>query len=402
VNDVRERRAAAPARSLAGAGATLAFASAVVVAIEFIVIGLLPAMARDLGLSVVDTGRFVTWFALSSAILGPLLTIATSRMEPRPVLVAVLLVFGLGNLVATLVPSYAVIAAVRVVQGAALPVLISIGNAAVADLAGPGREGRAIALVNAGVVVGVVLAMPAGVVLADHWGWSTSFVVLAVLAVIAAILIGAAFPRLRNSRLASMKAQATILKQPVFQSHLLLSALLFTAMFTAYTYLAAFLETVAGFAGRDVALALMGFGVAGLLGNWIAGRAVDRAPTAATADAAIALALATAAVSLLGERPMLLLPLLGFWGAAHAAAFVLCQVRVMLAGASAPAFASSLNISACNLGIAFGAVAGGWIVERNGIGTIGFGSAVLAVGALVVAVLIGASPAARRGSACAE
>jgi predicted MFS family arabinose efflux permease len=198
-----------------------------------------------------------------------------------------------------------------------------------------------------------------------------------------------------------MKAQATILGQSMFQGHLLLSALLFTAMFTAYTYLAAFLETVAGFGGRDVALALMGFGVAGLLGNWIAGRAVDRAPTAATAGAAIALALATAAVSLFGDRPMLLLPLLGVWGAAHAAAFVLCQVRVMLAGASAPAFASSLNISACNLGIAVGAVAGGWIVERSGIGAIGFGSAVLAVGALVLAGLIGAlRPSGRRLGAC--
>jgi MFS transporter, DHA1 family, inner membrane transport protein len=184
-----------------------------------------------------------------------------------------------------------------------------------------------------------------------------------------------------------------IVRQPLFQVHLLLSAVLFTAMFTAYTYLPAFLETAAGFDGRGVALALAGFGAAGLFGNWIAGRVVDRGPTAATAGVAVTLILATTAVALAGGTLRLLLPLLAFWGAAHTAAFVLCQVRVMLAGKSAPAFASSLNISACNVGIAAGAVAGGWIVECCGIESIGVGSAGLAALALIIAVLVKEKPA---------
>jgi MFS transporter, DHA1 family, inner membrane transport protein len=376
------------ARSLTGAITMLAFATAVIVATEFIVVGLLPMIARDLDVSLAETGLFVTWFALSSAILGPILTIVAGRLEPRTVLVAALLVFGFGNLVVALVPNYTAITAVRAVQGAALPVFVSIANAAVVRLAGPGREGRAIALVNIGVVAGLVLAVPAGVVLADHSGWSTSFVGLAILAIIATANIGTAFPRLGNTGLASIMAQAMILRQPLFLAHLLLSAVLFTAMFAAYTYLAAFLEIVAGFDGRDVALALVGFGVAGLFGNWVAGRVVDRGPTTATAGVAVALILATTAVALAGGALRLLLPLLALWGAAHTAAFVLCQVRVMLAGASAPAFASSLNISACNVGIAAGAIAGGWIIERYGIESIGFGSAGLAALTLIIAVLV--------------
>jgi hypothetical protein len=100
------RAEALPARSLTRAIVMLAYATAVIVATEFIVVGLLPMMARDLEVSLAEAGLFVTWFALASAILGPILTIAVSRIEPRSVLVAALLAFGFGNLVATLVPNY--------------------------------------------------------------------------------------------------------------------------------------------------------------------------------------------------------------------------------------------------------------------------------------------------------
>jgi predicted MFS family arabinose efflux permease len=375
----------AAARSLAGPAAMVAFATAVVVTTEFIVVGLLPEMARDLDVSVVEAGRFVSWFALASALLGPPLTIVASRMEPRRVVALGLWAFALGNFAAALAPGYALILAVRVVQGAALPALVSVGSVAIARLAGPGQEGRAVALVYLGVVVALVLAVPGGVVLAEHGGWRTSFLCLALLAAIAAAILGAAFPRLGTSGPTSIAAQARIMRRPMLQAHLGLSALLFAAMFAAYSYLAAFLETVAGSDGGRIAAALMGFGIAGVLGNWIAGRVVDRGPTAASAGVAFVLMLAMAAVSLAGGGP-LLLPLLAVWGAAHTAAFLLCQVRVMLAAPIAPAFASSLNIAACNLGIAAGAEAGGWIVGQHGIGAVGYGGGALAGLALAMAL----------------
>jgi MFS transporter, DHA1 family, inner membrane transport protein len=381
------------APSLAAPAVMLAFATAVVVTTEFIVVGLLPEMARDLDISIVEAGRFVSWFALASAILGPPLTIVASSMEPRRVLAAVLLAFALGNFAATLEPSYAVIVVVRVIQGAALPVLVSIGSAAIAELAGRGREGQAVAHVYIGVAVAIVLAVPAGVVLAEYGGWIMSFISLAVLAAVATAVLGTAFPRLETSGLASMNAQAMILRRPAVLIHLLLSAILFTAMFAAYTYLAALLEAIAGFDGRRIAGALMGFGIAGLLGNWMAGRVADRGATAATVKVASVLMLAMGTVSLVGGRLMLLLPLLAVWGAAHTAAFLLCQVRVMLVAPNAPAFASSLNISAGNVGIAAGAVVGGWIVDHYGIGAAGFGGAALAACALAIAVAIDQSAA---------
>lgn len=382
------RSAAAPPRSLTGAAVMLAFATAAVVTTEFIVVGLLPEMARDLGVTVAAAGWFVTWFALASALFGPPLTVVASRLSPRAVLAAILLVFALGNLVVTLAPSYPAIVAVRIAQGATLPVLVSIGSASIARMAGPGREGRAVGLVYLGVAIALVVAVPAGVALADVSGWALSFAVLAILAFLGALILGMSFPRVETPGATSMKAQAAILRQPQVQVHLLLSAVIFAGMFASYSYLAAFLETVAGFDGGRIAAALTGFGLAGLLGNWLAGRVIDRGPTVATAGVAIILMLAMSAASLVGDKLVLLLPLLAVWGAAHTAAFLLCQVRVMLIASAAPAFASSLNISACNLGIAVGAIAGGWVVDGLGVGMIGLGGGALSACALVIAVAI--------------
>lgn len=378
--------------SASAAAAMTAFACAVVVTTEFVVIGLLPALMRDLAITAAEAGRLVSGFALASAILGPPLTMAADRLAPHRVLAATLAVFAAGSLATALAPDYAVALTARLAQGAALPVLVSVGSVAVADLAGPGGEGRAVAAVYMGVATAMVIAIPGGVLVADVAGWPACFLALAALAAVGAGVLGTRFPRPGEPSRAASKAQrvaqALILGQSAVLAHLLLSALLFTAMFTAYSYLAAFLETTAGFDGTAIAAALMGFGASGLLGNWIAGRVAGSGPTAATAGVALALALAMAAASLTGGATALLLPLLVLWGAAHTAAFVLCQLRVMRAAPTAPAFAAALNISACNLGIAAGAVIGGWVTARHGIAAIGFAGAALAAGTLITAVAI--------------
>lgn len=137
--------------------------------------------------------------------------------------------------------------------------------------------------------------------------------------------------------------------------HLLLSCILFAGMFAGYTYIAAMLSALANLDAATIGWAPMGIGFAGVFGNWLAGRVVDRDPLAATAWVAFALAFAMAAVAPAGQSLSGLLGLaVGLWGAAHMAAFVTSQVRVMRAGGEAAAFAISLNISVCNLGIGLG------------------------------------------------
>jgi predicted MFS family arabinose efflux permease len=274
--------------------------------------------------------------------------------------------------------------AMRIFEGATLPVMISVGSAALAQLAGPGREGRAVALLYVGVVAAFALFVPIGVLVAERAGWAASFFGLAALAASAALLLALVFPQLPLTAPVSLRSQTRILRRIGILAHLLLSALLIAATFAAYTYLAAWLEIIAGYDSRNIAAMLTGFGVMGVAGNWIAGRLADHDPARAGIVVALVLAAVLAAVSLIGGNPWIFMPVLLVWGMTQAAVLLLCQVRTMQAAPEAPAFAASLNLSAGNLGIAAGAALGGWVVSNLGIGWIGAAGAVLAVAALAL------------------
>jgi DHA1 family inner membrane transport protein len=374
-------------RELRRALVLLTVASAIVVATEFIVAGLLPVLARDLQISLSAAGSLVGAFALSAAIAGPALTLAATAMAPRTVLGGSLLVFAAGNLLAVAVPSYGMLLGVRIIQGALLPVFVSIGTATVSALSTPERRARALALANTGFVIGTIVAVPAGVALAAGGAWWPAFVALALLGLVAAGLIATSFPVAGVARDRTLGRQAVLLREPLFVSHLSLSVATFASMFASYTYLAAWLEQVAGLDVNGVAVALAGFGGAGLIGQGIATFLAERAALRATLLVVLTVALTGVGLSFARETPWLLAALLGVWGAAHTAAVTLCQVRVTLAGGRAPAFAMAMNISSANLGIALGAIFGGWVVARAGVNAIGWGAASLVIVVAAVAWL---------------
>ena len=372
----------------------LAFTMFVIVTTEFVVVGLLPAMAKDLNLSLAEAGWFVTWFALAAALLGPPLTMLAGRCDPRHVLITAAIVFAAGNLAIALAPHYSIVVAVRLLQGCALPAAASVAVVAAARLVGVEREGWAVSRVNIGVVTATVLGVPAGAIAADYAGWPASFAGLALLGLLSAGLIAAWFPRMEIAKQPSMLTEISLLWRPGFQMHLLLSCILFAGMFAGYTYIAALLGAEANLDGTTLGWALMGFGLAGAFGNWIAGRVVDRDPLAATVWVTFVLAFAMAVVAPVGESLSSLLGLvIGLWGAAHMAAFVISQVRVMKAGREAAAFALSLNISVCNLGIGLGATLGGQIVDHYGVGAVGYVGAATATAALFMTVVMKAARA---------
>lgn len=355
----------------------LALATTIIVATEFIVVGLLPVLAADLDVSLSKAGHLVGAFAFSAAILGPPLTLVAARLPPSYVMAATLLLFGVGNLVAVLSPTYPTLLTVRVIQGAALPLFISVGTATITILAPAAQRGRMLALANIGFTLGLVVALPAGVALADQGRWSISFVTLALLSVAAAALTLVAFPRVSLRNAPTIKGQAGLLLRLRFVSHLLLSVTAFAAMFASYTYLTAWLEGHAGLESHAIAPILVFFGAAGLIGNMAVAALADRDPIGCTMISLFAGAVGMIGASLVAGQSLSFYLLLGLWGVAHTAAVTACQVRVTLAGSDAPAFAMAMNISSANLGIALGALAGGLVVDRWGIAAIGWGTAVL-------------------------
>ncbi|TRW14468.1 MFS transporter [Glacieibacterium frigidum] len=373
----------------------LAPAITIVVATEFIVVGLLPLVSQEMHLPLAKAGQLVGWWAFSAAVAGPFVTLVVSRQSPHLTLIATLILFAIGNAIIAVTTSFDVMLLIRIIQGAMLPAFVSVGASVVTRLAPPAERGKGLARANIGFVLGVLLALPAGVALAQGGDWRLSFVVLAVASLPMAALIAIFFPAIPQGEAPSIPSQIGLLRRSTFLANLALSVLLFAAMFAAYTYLGAWMEGALGLSVWSVTLTLFLFGVAGLVGNVVAARIADGAPLRATAIAILMLVASINLAALVQGSIFLAAIPLALWGISHTASVTLSQVRVTLAGNEAPAFAMTMNISAANLGIAIGAFGGGWLIDQEGVGAIGLAPIGFAVFAIPLTVFIGRNVARR-------
>lgn len=389
----------APAKGGAASIAILAVAAFVIVTTEFLIVGLLPALARDLGISVAGAGQLVTLFAVVVMVCGPFLTAWLAHIDRKRLFIAILVLFAAANGLAAVAPNIWVLAIARLVPALALPVFWGTASETAGQIAGPEKSGRAVSTVYLGISAAMLFGIPIGTLASDVIGWRGAFALLAVLSLVIAVLIAISMPAVRATAPVAMSAQVRILKSPFFLANVALSILVFTAMFTGYTYLAEMLEKSAGIAPAQVGWWLMGFGAVGLVGNWLGGLWVDRKPLATTALFSVVLALGMAATMALANTGIGFAVALGVWGIANTALYPICQIRVMKAASGAQALAGTINVSAANGGIALGALIGGVGISSWGAGNIGYLSAAIALLAVLAVVLIGklasAAPATR-------
>ena len=367
----------------------LAVAAFVIVTTEFLMVGLLPALSRDLGISVSTAGQLVTLFAVVVMVFGPILTASLSHIPRRRMFVGVLLLFAASNAVAALAPNLWVLAIARIVPALALPVFWGTASDTAARIAGPERAGRAVSKVYLGISGAMLFGIPLGTVAGDLIGWRGAFWLLAGLSLLVAVLLLKTMPAMAAGERVSLAEQARILKNGRFLANVALSVVVFTAMFTGYTYLAQTLEVIAHVPPAQVGWWLMGFGAVGLVGNWLGGLWVDKAPLVATAVFGLLLGAGMCATVLLASSAIGLVVSLAVWGVANTALYPICQIRVMKSAADAQALAGTINVSAANAGIAFGAMAGGAAIPLWGIQSVSLLGAAIAVLAAVLAAWVG-------------
>ncbi len=261
---------------------------------------------------------------------------------------------------AALAPNIWVMAVARLLPALGLPVFWALASETAVDIVGPDYAGRAIEKIGFGIVCATVFGIPVGTLIGDAWGWRMAFALLAGVALIKALLLWFYLPATRlHLEQVSLRSQFGILRRPLMLGHILLSILIFSGMFTAYTYLADILERLAGFNGTVVGWCLMAFGAVGLIGNALGGRMVDRQPLIASMlFCAFMIPALVAVMPNINSWPGLAAAL-GIWGITQAALFLVSHVRLMKVAPQAPAFAASLNIAGANLGIGLGAMIGG-------------------------------------------
>ena len=352
---------------------------------EMLVVGLLDLIATDLAVSVPSAGALVTANALGLAIGGPLLTLLTTRLDRRSVLLCAMTVFVVANLLPALVAGYPVFLAARVVIGAAQGLFTAAAFTTATALVSPERAGRAMAMVISGFATASAFGLPLGTLLGQAVGWRGSFAAVVVAGVIVLVLAVVVLPTVPTSHESRAVGQARFAFAPRVLAVLALTVLIFTAIQSALTYLVPFLHQVTGVSGAVVGGFLLAYGSATTIGSFGGGRFADADASRSLIVGTIGVATALVSIHLFGGDALLMALAvlgLGLFGMGMAPSM---QHRVVrLAGPGAP-LASSLPASAANTGIALGSFAGGVAFSSGGA------PAAVITGALVAAMAIAAA-----------
>ena len=357
---------------------------------EFVIVGLLPTVASDLGITLPLAGLIVSVYALGVTFGAPIITALTGRIERKPLLLGLMLLFILGNTLAALSPNYQMLLVARVLSAFAHGVFFSVGSTIAADLVPENRRASAIALMFMGLTVAIVTGVPLGTFIGQTFGWRATFWAVAALGLIAFTGIAALLPStISKADPASLLHQVRVLGSGRLLLVFGMTALGYGGTFVAFTYLATILEQITGFAASHVSLILMLYGVAIAAGNLSGGRIANRDPVKALAwlFAAQAVVLVIFTFTAGAALPALVtLAALGFLSFANVPGLQLYVVQ--LAQRHRPGavdVASALNIAAFNLGIALGAWIGGLVVGSSlGLGATPWVGGIMVSGALLL------------------
>jgi len=342
---------------------------------EFVIVGLLPTIAADLQVSLPAAGLLVSLYALGVAVGAPLLTALTGRVPRKTLLLALMLLFSLGNLLAWQAPGYASLIAARILTGLAHGVFFSIGSTIATSLVSKEKAASAIATMFSGLTVALVTGVPLGTWLGQHFGWRATFLVVALLGMVAFVASLLFVPRsIRQQAPASLLRQLEVLTKPRLLLVYAKTALGYGGSFVAFTFLVPILQEVSGFSANAVSLVLVVYGVSVAFGNIWGGKLADRhGPIRALQVIFLLLALVLFALTFTAANAYLALATVLVWGAVAFGNVPGLQVYIVQqAERHAPHavdVASGLNIAAFNLGIAGGAWIGGRIVAEAGLMT---------------------------------
>ncbi|QYN34175.1 MFS transporter [Pseudonocardia sp. DSM 110487] len=366
----------------------LAFSLFAMGSAEFLVAGVLPAIADDLRITLPAAGAMISAFAAGVVVGGPLLAVATLRWPRRITLVTAQVVFAASVAAGLLTHHYGFLLTTRFVAGLAYAGFWAAAAVTAVGLVTPERTARASGVVVSGLSLAMIVGGPAGALLGYFTGWRGGFWAVVVLTVIGAVATLVAVPETRADGRPDVRRELRTMARPRLWLVYGVTLLSTAAYMISYNYLAAFLTGVTGIAEVWVPPILTLFGVGALLGLSVGGRIADARPFHALLAGAIGIAASSVLLAVLGSHVVpvvLLVALLGVAG------FVLNPAiygRVFTIAAGAPTLAGATAVSAFQLGISLVPVfAGAALAAGAGIGSIPWIGAVLAL-ATIPAVLI--------------
>ncbi|TKC89690.1 MFS transporter [Trinickia terrae] len=352
---------------------------------EFVIMGILPDVARDLSVSIPSAGMLVSGYALGVAAGAPLLAAVTSKLPRKLALLMLMAIFIVGNVLCAVSPGYTVLMVARVVTSFAHGSFFGIGAVVAASLVPQEKRASAIAMMFTGLTLANVLGVPFGTLIGQEFGWRSTFWVVSAIGVVSLASVAALVPARHDAGPAGLGHEVRVLKEPQVWLALAMTVLGFGGVFVVFTYIAPILEQLSGFSPRAVTLVLVLFGVGLTVGNTLGGKLADRALMPSLMGILAVLAMVMLVFAKTSHSPLLSAATVFVWGIAAFATVPPLQMRVVEKAKHAPNLASTLNIGAFNLGNAAGAWLGGLVLTHgHGLDALPLAAAGVAGAALIL------------------
>ena len=354
---------------------------------EFIIMGLLPDLAKSFSISIPKAGTLVSAYALSVTLGSPLIALLLTRTERKRALLILMGIFVTGNLLCALAPNYELLLCARVLTALCHGAFFGIGSIVATNLVPYNQRTQAVTLMFSGLTIANVLGVPAGTALGQAFGWRAAFLALIPIGLLALTALYLLVPE-QASEAVALKHEFRAVIRPQVQLVLSLSTISSVALFCVFTYIAPMLEAVTHISPHGVTWVLVLFGVSITVGNVAGGYLGDWKPMPL---------LITGLVLLIGI--FLVMPaaiphvvpavsLVFVWGLMHFCAIAPLQARIVEQAKGAPNLASTLNQGAFNLGNALGASLGGLVLTAGyGYLKLPVASAAVMTACLAVAVV---------------
>ncbi|ODR93156.1 MFS transporter [Sinorhizobium alkalisoli] len=345
---------------------SMAATSFALVSAEFLPAGLLTPMARDLGISEGTAGQVVTATASVGAVTALLSNVLIGRLNRKTVLVGLSALAVGSNILAALATDFWLLLLGRAGLGIALSAFWALSVAVVARLVGANAAGRGMAIVTLGVSLATIAAPSMGALISDWLGWRSAMAMTAGFAALAMLLQVLSLPTLPASTSNSLADVFQLTRRRGVQLGMLAILLLMTGHFAGSVYVRPFLEQVTLLQTAPIALALLGFGIASVIGNIAGGRMADANIRMALAVTAALMAFAALALVLWGAHIGAAFGFVTFWGFAFGMGPVVLPTNLSRAAPDALEPAGSLMVVSFQVAISIGAVFGGYVVDHYG------------------------------------
>ncbi|MCL8731584.1 sugar transporter [Salmonella enterica subsp. enterica serovar Enteritidis] len=367
---------------------TLAIAAFIFNTTEFVPVGLLSDIAESFHMQTAQVGIMLTIYAWVVAVMSLPFMLLTSQMERRKLLICLFVLFIASHVLSFLAWNFTVLVISRIGIAFAHAIFWSITASLAIRLAPAGKRAQALSLIATGTALAMVLGLPIGRVVGQYFGWRTTFFAIGMGALMTLLCLIKLLPKLPSEHSGSLKSLPLLFRRPALMSLYVLTVVVVTAHYTAYSYIEPFVQNVAGLSANFATVLLLILGGAGIIGSLVFGKLGNR-----HASSLVSMAIALLVVCLLlllpaadSEAHLAILSI--FWGIAIMVIGLGMQVKVLALAPDATDVAMALSSGIFNIGIGAGALVGNQVSLHWSMSAIGYIGTIPACAALVWAVLI--------------